>query len=67
MFYSIYERARERESQFFLILPSPGSQSATKCKCFRSLCVKTSPLFSFTLFDLLIRAHYAVLESRGVA
>ena len=67
MFHSIYERARARAAQSFLILSSPGSQSATKCKCFRLLCVKASPLFSFTLFDLLIRAHHAVLESGGAA
>ena len=67
MFHSIYERARASAAQSFLILPSPGSQSETKCKCFRLLCVKASPLFSFTLFGLLIRAHYAVLESRGAA
>lgn len=67
MFHSIYERARVRISLSFLILPSPGSQSATKCKCFRSLWVKASPLFPFTLFGLLIRAHHAVLESSGAA
>lgn len=67
MFHSIYERARERAAQSFLILPSPGSQNATKCKCIRLLWVKTSPLFSFTLFGLLIRAHHAVLEIGGAA
>ena len=67
MFHSIYERARARTSQSFLILPSPGSQSTTKCKCIKLLWVKTSPLFAFTLFGLLIRAHHAVLESGGAA
>lgn len=67
MFHSIYERARERASQSFLILPSPGSQNATKCKCIRLLWVKTSSLFSFTLFGLLIRAHHVVLESGAAA
>lgn len=67
MFHSIYDLARARAAQRFLILPSPGSQNATKCKCIRLLWVKASPLFSFTLFDLLIRAHHAVLESGAAA